>query len=88
MAKTINCNEDLVRDLLNHSSFGAMGQVFVMEAIQAYAAMVIDGKVTGPMPGAQWGAIAQDVKSRCDAFYSRHDRPAQEQPAEQQFHQE
>ncbi len=86
MPKPLNCNEDLVRDLLNHSKFGAMGQVFVMEAIQAYAAMVIEGKVTGPMPGPQWGAVAQDVKARCDAFYSRHDRPAQEQQAAHQAH--
>jgi hypothetical protein len=73
MAKNLQCNEDLVRDLLNFSPFGAMGQVFVMEAIRHYADIVVAGQdVNAPMPGTVWEQIAADVKARCDAFYSRH----------------
>lgn len=84
MAKTLQCNEDLVLDLLNYSPFGAMGQVFVMEAIRHYAASVVAGQdVNAPMPGPVWGQIAADVKKRCDAFYSRH-LPQEEQDGHQE----
>lgn len=84
MAKTLQCNEDLVLDLLNYSPFGAMGQVFVMEAIRHYAASVVAGqKVTAPMPASVWEQIAADVKKRCDAFYSRHDRASPEETVDE-----
>jgi hypothetical protein len=78
MPKQLNCNEDLVRDLLNYSPYGALGQAFVMEAIQAYA----KGMLAAPradetdnefISQATWRGIAADVKARCDAFYRRHE---------------
>lgn len=69
--KKLECNADLVLDLMNFSKFGAMGQVFIMEAIRGYSQMVIDGKVGNPHPA--WPAIAVDVRDRCTAFYERHD---------------
>ncbi len=77
MAKKLKSNEDLVLDLINFSKFGAMGQVFVMEAIQSYAKSVVDKGKPVDEPGAMfsaelWYDIASDVKARCDAFYGRH----------------
>lgn len=74
MDRQLTCNEDLVKDLLNFSPFGAMGQVFVMEAIRHYSALVVAGDEVGaPINKGVWTEIASDVKRRCDAFYSRHD---------------
>jgi hypothetical protein len=75
MSKQLECNEDLVLDLLKFSKFGAMGQIFVLEAIRHYAEQVASGEdVNAPGPKDLWQAIGADVKERCDAFYSRHDR--------------
>ena len=82
MPKQLTSNEDLALDLLNFSRFGPMGQVFIMEAIQAYTGLVVEGKVTGPVPGPGWVAIAEDVKARCEAFYSRHDRSTDSEEGE------
>ena len=75
MSKKLECNEDLVVDLLNYSKFGPMGQVFIMEAIRHYAGQVASGEdVNAPCPPGLWKEIGADVKARCEVFYSRHDR--------------
>ena len=78
MPKQLNCNEDLVCDLMNYSPYGALGQAFVMEAIQAYAKGVLAAPAvaeTGDdfISPVTWRGIAADVKARCDAFYRRHE---------------
>lgn len=74
MSKKLETNEDLVLDLMNYSPRGALGQVFVMEAIRAYAANVANlPPVEGSMiDGTSWKEVAEDVLKRLDAFYNRH----------------
>ncbi len=75
---TLDSNEDLVLDLLKFSKFGAMGQVFIVEAIRSYADdMAARDPATvgnGLVAGQAWVDIAKDVQARCGAFYGRHER--------------
>jgi hypothetical protein len=74
--KRITDNEALVADLMRYSPYGGLCQAFIMEAIQEYSARVIATPVeklgNGLVSGEAWQGIAMDVKSRCDAFYGRH----------------
>lgn len=82
----LNSNSDLVKDLMDFSPYGAMGQVFIMAAIMEYADAVVRDSVGQPEDlashGAQyrlvsretWAAVAKDVKKRCEAFYGRHEQ--------------
>lgn len=74
----LNTNEDLIQDLITYSPYGALSQTFVMYAVRHYAKMVIEA---GPeacdsafLSGEAWVGVATDIQTRCDAFYSRHDR--------------
>lgn len=76
MAKKLNSNEDLVRDLMNYSPRGALCQAFIMTAIEKYCEQVIavgeDHFVGGLINGKAWLDVAVDTKQRIDAFYGRH----------------
>jgi hypothetical protein len=78
MARSITCNTDLVSDLMNYSPGGALGEVFIVEAIRRYAdqcAAAGPAALDTPMlNGAAWHRVAVDVKTRCDAFYNRNER--------------
>lgn len=74
--KTLRTNEDLVRDLMNYSPFGALTQAFIMDAIMSAAERTsqadpasIDNAL---LSGAAWVATAKDIHERCNAFYGRN----------------
>lgn len=71
----INCNLDLVVDLMNYSPRGAICQAFIMEAIMKYAEACSKADPatfdSGFMNGQAWVDVAKDVKQRCEAFYGR-----------------
>lgn len=84
MSKITN-NEELVIDLMNFSPYGALSQVFVMEAIQRYANEVIEqeekilkdkakeeseGKISFVDMGS-WLGVAKNIKERTDKFYNQ-----------------
>lgn len=78
--KKIENNEDLVQDLMVYSPRGALGQVFIVEAIRKYADGVAAWtdeqvaefqKTNGFISMEGWRETARDVKKRCDAFYNR-----------------
>lgn len=78
MPTKLQCNEDLVSDLMNYSPYGGLGQAFIMYAIAEYAKQVIAADpATSPGEGLfnseTWVSIAKDVQTRCAAFYGRHD---------------
>jgi hypothetical protein len=78
MAKKLNTNEDLINDLMTRSPFGGLGQVFVVEAIRKYANALAETPLPPTPPHSffsneTWNQVALDVKTRCDAFYNRHD---------------
>jgi hypothetical protein len=66
-------NEEIVLNLLRFSPYGALGQIFIMEAIREYANNVsaIDpATITGTAfinPEA-WVGVAKDVKQRLEEF--------------------
>lgn len=65
-------NSDLVEDLMSHSPYGGLCQVFIIEALNQYCAYV---KTHNPIsengfinPKA-WLGIAEDISTRIDNFY-------------------
>lgn len=70
------CNEHLVRDLMNYSPFGAISQMIVMQAISQYVEEVKDADPrefhNAFMHGAAWVGAAKDIHERIEAFYNRH----------------
>lgn len=77
MAKKLESNEDLVADLMTYSPYGALAQVFIMEAIQSKAEAVAKSVVDPDAADSfinpvVWRNIAIDIKERCDKFYNRH----------------
>lgn len=73
----LETNEDLVLDLMNYSPFGALGPVFIMEAVRRYANALAATPLPPSPPESMfsnetWNKVALDVKTRCDKFYSRH----------------
>lgn len=71
---TIKNNEDLVKNLMTFSPYGAMGQIFVVEAIRSYAEQLANkpaprDDLSAMVSPVLWHAIATDVHARCQAFY-------------------
>jgi len=85
MNRELKTNEDLVKDLMNFSPCGALGQVFVVQAIQKYADKVVankeillaeekenadNGQISlVSMEG--WIKVAEDVQKRMKDFYNK-----------------
>lgn len=71
--KNLETNEELILDLMEHSPYGGLGQVFIVEAIRQYAEQIAaaDPNVIGNglISGEAWQGVAKDVKERCDLFY-------------------
>lgn len=82
MAKRLT-NEDLIKNLMNFSPYGVLGQMFIMQAIREYAKEVIDngdelinneekmmteGKIP-VMSHKAWVGVANDVAERMDYFF-------------------
>jgi hypothetical protein len=76
-------NEDLVKNLMNFSPYGVLGQMFIMNAIREYAREVIDngdelinneekmmaeGKIP-VMSHKAWVGVANDIAERMDYFF-------------------
>lgn len=68
-------NEEFMKDLMNYSPYGAMCQVFILEAVRYYSEMVKNSK---PDPDKEkmsksfinpklWRALATNINERCEA---------------------
>ncbi|MCA3000374.1 MAG: hypothetical protein ING75_17435 [Rhodocyclaceae bacterium] len=73
-------NEEIISNLMQFNPYGALGQIFIMEAIREYANNVsaIDpATITGnPIINlAAWVGVAKDVKQRLEEFQKQ---PCQE----------
>ena len=69
-------NIEFVTELMQFSRYGALAQLFVMEALIKYSAVV--STATDPSPytsalidGRLWIECARDIKRQIDAFYDR-----------------
>jgi len=83
MAK-LKTNEDLIRDLMNISPYGAICQAFIMQSLQEKCKEIISNKeetlkeeaisiAAGKRPmvtDATWIGIAENIQDRMDAFYN------------------
>lgn len=75
-------NEQFVVELMTSSRYGALGQMFVLDAILQHATRVAaaDPKaINHPLVlGAAWVAVAKEIEARCAAKYGEAEpgRPA------------
>ncbi len=77
-------NEEFVSDLMNYSSFGALCQVFVIEAIRRYADQVAaadPAAVDTPfMRGDVWVGLAKEIQAKVHAQYDVDDDLVMQKP--------
>ena len=67
-------NEDLVRNIMNYSNYGALAQLFVIDAITKFADTVAasipdnypDNGIVDPKA---WIGVAKEIKAKLNAFY-------------------
>ncbi|WFU52249.1 hypothetical protein QA639_21310 [Bradyrhizobium pachyrhizi] len=64
-------NISFVRDLMNHSQFGPLAQLFVLDALSKWADKVAEADpaaIESPMiSGAAWVGVAKEIKGKIDA---------------------
>ena len=81
----LTCNADLLQDIITFSPYGALSELFVMQAVQAYADEVLAADPAtldnALVSGQVWRNVAADIKRRCDEFYNRHDDAPVVEPA-------
>jgi hypothetical protein len=74
-AKGPKTNEEWVVRTINYSRFGALSQMFVMQAIEKYAeACAKEPAATFDSPmlnGAAWVGVATEIRDSLKAFYER-----------------
>ncbi len=74
MSNDRKTNTELVDDLMSYSRFGAMAQVFIIEAIRSYSSRIVengepeDNKSLFISP-VLWYNIAKDVLDRVEQNY-------------------
>lgn len=79
MAKIKN-NTDLVKDLMNFSPYGALGQIFIIQALEFYCNAVIaepikEDQKNGLINPVAWKGTAEDIKKRMADFYAEQNQP-------------
>jgi hypothetical protein len=70
-------NEDIVMELMNSSQFGAMSQVFVVNAIRSYAATIAaapepESDGNGFISNIAWHRVAVETMKRMDLMYKQN----------------
>ena len=77
----ISTNEELIIDLINFSPYGALSQVFIIDAIRKLCNHVIENEQKLLIEDQQnnktsfisipaWIGTAKDIKARMDDFYN------------------
>lgn len=68
-------NTEFVVSLMNHSSYGALVQAFVIEALTNYSENVINDTSVWPqlslIPQASWKGIAHEISIKVQSKYGR-----------------
>jgi hypothetical protein len=74
-------NTELLVSLMEFSPYGAMCQMFIIDALQKHAEAAaqadpaeITRKCNGMLNGDAWVATAKDIRDRMAAFYARAPR--------------
>jgi hypothetical protein len=74
--KQMKTNEDLIRDIMNYSNYGALAQLFVIDALTKFADTVAasvpdnypDNGIVSP---EAWIGVAKEIKEKLNAFYKK-----------------
>ncbi|HGO6073748.1 TPA: hypothetical protein ACK3Q6_004472 [Burkholderia cepacia] len=69
-------NVEFITDLMEHSKYGPMAQMFVIEALAKYSKAVAEAKPEsiGAAPfinSASWQAVAREIHEKVEARYNR-----------------
>lgn len=70
-AKQSQSNTEFVAELMEFSRYGALSQLFVIEAIRRYAEEVAKAEPvdSGLISGVAWKAVAEDIQTQLKAKY-------------------
>lgn len=67
-------NIDFIRDGMNYSDFGALAQVFLLQALTEYSKTVANASVEeldSPMiSGKAWQGVAKEWQRKLEEFYN------------------
>jgi hypothetical protein len=74
--KQIKTNEDILRDIMNFSRYGALAQLFVIDALTKFANTVAASKPedypdNGIVQPEAWIGVAKEIKEKLDEFYGK-----------------
>ena len=71
MPKKRPTNIEFVTELMNFSNYGALAQVFVIEAISKYASMCAEQRIrdNGFLNPDTWQGVAKEIKGKIDKQY-------------------
>ena len=64
-------NIEFVTELMNFSNYGALAQVFVIEAISKYASVCAEQRITdnGFLNPDTWQGVAKEIKEKINKQY-------------------
>lgn len=72
-------NIGVVTDIMEYSSFGALSQAFVMEALGSYSEGVLDASEeslsTGLLPAGVWKGVAAEILQKLESAGYRQPKP-------------
>lgn len=72
-------NIGVVTDIMEYSSFGALSQAFVIEALANYSEGVLDASEeslsTGLLPAGVWKGVAEEILQKLVAAGYRQPKP-------------
>ncbi len=77
LPQKIKTNQQLIKHLMDFSAFGAMGEMFIVDAIRKHAKAVAATtpdhpayKECGMIHIPSWIGTAKDIHEKCEEFYS------------------
>ncbi len=63
-------NVEFIADMMNFSDYGGLVQIFIIEAINQYAHLIVTEQLKNPAPGLisdeAWLGVAREVKGRLE----------------------
>lgn len=72
-------NEDMVLDIMRHSQYGAMAQLFVIDALSKWSEKIAELDPvtvdTGLISGAAWVGVAIEIRDKLNSHYNRRITP-------------
>jgi len=66
-------NIDVVKDIMTYSNYGALAQMFVIDALMQHSARVAAAPLieNSLINGAAWKGVAQEISDKLNAKYGK-----------------